>query len=201
MRRVTLALSIFKPVLLPYLIPYLDFLPYREATVGFLAYCSVLSSLSKPINFKQTTSSMLIGLCGGEFKSMHTTQETPSVRLTSRKGICAGKQSVARYLVQHYDFSEVYLARMATTPLVEQSATQVHIPRYPRSKREENCEDRSFKTVEQLLDFVTKRWQQRWVTTDVWDESVLETLLRRPFFLFVSVDAPVSLRWKRFKER
>lgn len=62
-------------------------------------------------------------------------------------------------------------------------------------------EDRSFATVDSLLEFVTKQWERRWVTIDIWDEGVLESLLRRPSFILVSVDAPVSLRWKRFKER
>lgn len=59
----------------------------------------------------------------------------------------------------------------------------------------------SFATVDTLLDFITKRWQERWVTVDIWDEEILECLSRRPFFLLVSIDAPVSLRWRRFKER
>lgn len=51
------------------------------------------------------------------------------------------------------------------------------------------------------MHFVTLRWRERWVTTDMWDEAVADTLLRRPFFLLVSVDAPVSIRWERFKAK
>ena len=58
-----------------------------------------------------------------------------------------------------------------------------------------------FASVESLLDFVTKQWQQRWVTTDMWNEDILESLLRRPSFILVSVDAPISLRWKRLKNQ
>jgi len=117
------------------------------------------------------------------------------------KGICAGKQSVARYLIEQHDFSELRLARTAVNPLVENSAFQAHVPRPSHTNGGTDFEDRSFEDVEQLLDFVTKRWQRRWVTTDVWDETILESLLRRPFFLLFGVDAPVSLRWKRFKQR
>ena len=60
---------------------------------------------------------------------------------------------------------------------------------------------RSFGDVDLLIEFVTKAWKQRWVFTDIWNEEILEHLLRRPFFILVSVDAPVSLRWKRFRER
>lgn len=58
-----------------------------------------------------------------------------------------------------------------------------------------------FERVDLLLDFVTKRWREHWVTTDIWDGATLDLLIQRPFFLLVSVDAPVSLRWKRFTNR
>ena len=59
----------------------------------------------------------------------------------------------------------------------------------------------TFDDAGSLLEYVTKHWQQRWVTTDVWNEGILEDFRKRPSFLLVSVDAPVSLRWKRVKER
>jgi dCMP deaminase len=52
-----------------------------------------------------------------------------------------------------------------------------------------------------LIEFVTKRWEERWIITNIWDHLTLEQFLLRPFFLLVSVDAPVSLRWKRFSDR
>ena len=39
------------------------------------------------------------------------------------------------------------------------------------------------------------------MTTNIWDEDVFENFIRRPSFILVSVDAPVSLRWKRYKEK
>ncbi|SLM35242.1 deoxycytidylate deaminase [Lasallia pustulata] len=120
---------------------------------------------------------------------------------SAAKGICAGKHSVADYLVEQLGFSKLYLARTAATPLVEKSASEARVPVLSRAPRETSTDDETFLTVQALVDFVTKRWQQRWVTTDVWDEAVLEMLSRRPFFILVSVDAPVSIRWSRFKER
>lgn len=58
-----------------------------------------------------------------------------------------------------------------------------------------------FDTADSLLDFSTRRWQERWVTTDIAEGATLDGFLLRPFFLLVSVDAPVSLRWKRFSDR
>ncbi|KAL2357779.1 deoxycytidylate deaminase [Cryomyces antarcticus] len=120
---------------------------------------------------------MLIGLCGG---------------------ICAGKASVAHYLIICHGFTRISLARTASTPLVEKSASQAPLPDPNASSA---SADLSFPDVDALLDFVTRRWREHWVTTDVWDERVLEALLRRPFFVLVSVDAPVSVRWARFKNR
>lgn len=62
-------------------------------------------------------------------------------------------------------------------------------------------EQHVFADIDALLDFVTLRWKERWVTTDIWDDKVVDDLLRRPFFLLISVDAPVSVRWKRFTDR
>jgi dCMP deaminase len=55
----------------------------------------------------------------------------------------------------------------------------------------------SFRTSDQMLDFVTKRWRERWVTTDILNTEDLDSFSRRPFFLLISVDAPVTVRWRR----
>lgn len=59
----------------------------------------------------------------------------------------------------------------------------------------------TFPDVDALLEFVTRRWREHWVLTDIVDETTLEALLRRPFFLLVNVDAPVGLRYRRFSDR
>ena len=58
-----------------------------------------------------------------------------------------------------------------------------------------------FDSADDLLDFVTKQWRERWVTADIHTEEILDKLLHRPFFILISVDAPVSVRWKRFQAR
>lgn len=72
----------------------------------------------------------------------------------------------------------------------------------PRSKSVPQLQSHyTFTSTTDLLTFVTKRWRERWVTTNIYDEAILDALLRRPFFILVSVDAPVSIRWKRFQAR
>ena len=120
---------------------------------------------------------MLIGLCGG---------------------ISAGKQSVAGYLIEQQAFS-----RLCLTPSTASASLEKAISRTPKIYPDAKAKAKGqlFADVDHLLDFVTKNWEQRWVTTDIWDESALAKLQRRPFFLLVSVDAPLSLRWQRFTNR
>ncbi|KAK4138098.1 deoxycytidylate deaminase-like protein [Trichocladium antarcticum] len=115
--------------------------------------------------------------------------------------ICAGKRTIARYLADHHGFTQLYLNAhihdMADTvvdgSLVLSSSSSLDtIP----SDRQ-----RVFATADGLLDFVTKHWRERWVTTDILNESLLDMYARRPFFLLISVDAPLTVRWLRFQAR
>lgn len=131
---------------------------------------------------------MLIGLCGS---------------------LCAGKHEVANYLVQEHSFQVLTMK----TPAPELSIGAIHskdgdsafisrngVPSstvFDEHGRGAIC----FFSADDLLDYVTKRWRDRFITTDIRDERVLELLLCRPFFILVSVDAPVSVRWKRYKNR
>ena len=121
------------------------------------------------------------------------------LRLFARLGLCTGKQEVANYLVQEHNFKVLRLE----SPAPEHSSGPAPINEVasPGSVgRQEHVAER-FASAKELLHHVTQRWRDRFVTTDVRSEKVLEILLRRPFFILVSVDAPVSVRWKRYKER
>lgn len=52
-----------------------------------------------------------------------------------------------------------------------------------------------------LLDFVTKHWQQNFVTIDLQSKNLIEFFIKRPFFLLVNVDAPLMLRFNRNPRR
>ena len=117
--------------------------------------------------------------------------------MRSTTGICAGKNSVAANLIEKHAFQRISLTRTISTPAVEKTASESRLP----SDSPPTNVVHAFTDVSELLDFVTKSWQERWVTIDIWDEKVLDLLLRRPFFILVSVEAPVSLRWQRFKSR
>lgn len=111
-------------------------------------------------------------------------------------GICAGKASVADYLKYEHGFRSVSLSTNIVAPIEDQLADRLKLAGTLQGPVHDNL---TFGTVDALLDFVTTRWRDRWIINGIWSESVLEALLRRPFFLLISVDAPVSVRWARYK--
>ncbi|RAL07555.1 deoxycytidine monophosphate deaminase [Aspergillus homomorphus CBS 101889] len=124
---------------------------------------------------------MLIGLCGG---------------------ICSGKHAVAEYLIQEEGFQLLELKHKEIAGTLHESEDDYRFQPSGCAQKESSSSSRiEFENAEALLDFVTKRWQGLWVTTEIWESAVLDRFLQRPFFLLVSIDAPVSLRWKRFVDR
>ncbi|KAF2487299.1 cytidine deaminase-like protein [Neohortaea acidophila] len=119
---------------------------------------------------------MLIGVCGG---------------------ICAGKHAIQDYLIDRHGFQPLTLTRAAATPSVEKSASDVHVP----EMKDSTLSISTFTHVSELVDFVTKNWQTDFVTTCIHDEAIVDALSHRPFFILVHVDAPISIRWQRFKDR
>jgi len=90
------------------------------------------------------------------------------------------------------------LSERLVAPIEEQLAERLKLA---GSLHEPVYDNLTFTTVEALLDFVTTRWRDRWIINGIWSEKVLEALLRRPFFLLISVDAPISVRWQRYKAK
>ena len=74
-------------------------------------------------------------------------------------------------------------------------------PEIPNDQTEAVKESHRFSTFDELLEFVTKDWRKGWVIMDIRNQAMLESLSKRPWFLLVNVDAPLGLRWTRFKKR
>ncbi|KAI1173134.1 cytidine deaminase-like protein [Nemania sp. FL0916] len=142
---------------------------------------------------------MLIGICGAK---------------------CAGKSTVADYLVEHHGFKKLHLEDRAQEwqkhtqngrPESETNGTQITpeagdnifitktLPIQPKNGVAQS--PHTFASEGDLVDFVTKHWRSRWITTDISSEAVLDALSRRPFFILISVDAPVTVRWRRHQAR
>lgn len=54
-----------------------------------------------------------------------------------------------------------------------------------------------FQSPRDLLDYVTEHWEDKFVTTDLKTKELVEYFMKRPFFLLVSVDAPLYQRFRR----
>ncbi|KAH6655676.1 cytidine deaminase-like protein [Truncatella angustata] len=129
---------------------------------------------------------------------------------------CAGKTTVAQYLVEHHGFKKLAL-NTTEDRLVENGingntdgfvATSEPSANAPGLKNQPSYHQprvsppvQTFGNVTALLDYVTKSWRSRWVTTSIPSEAVLDALSRRPFFILLSVDAPLTVRWHRHQSR
>ena len=153
-------------------------------------YLYPLTGSSKSEATFRDPTTMLIGICGS---------------------ICAGKHTTAEYLVQHHAFLRLHLPSSTQLqplrPPLNTYSPQApspdldHLRLLPSVTDQVGTRGLSFPDVESLLEFVTKRWREHWVLTDIYEEATLELLLRRPFFLLINVDAPVGVRFGRFSER
>lgn len=52
-----------------------------------------------------------------------------------------------------------------------------------------------------MLDYVTDRWQEHFVTMDLVFQDEIEAFSKRPFFLLVNVDAPLMTRFARYRAK
>src|SRR5947199_10118960 len=135
--------------------------------------------------------------------------------------ICSGKRTVADFLIQTHSFTRLRLRPSsplsdspdfdASTPLATpdtELANGLQNVAINGQQTSQSDGDRPadlngiwFDTMAEMTDYVTKRWRQDFVTVDIWREEDLEVVAKRPFFLLVSVDAPIRIRWKRFIDR
>ncbi|KAJ7492461.1 cytidine deaminase-like protein [Mycena latifolia] len=57
---------------------------------------------------------------------------------------------------------------------------------------------RCFSSSLSLLDYVTRNWRMDFVTVDLYTRDVVEAFIKRPFFLLLSIDAPLLDRFHRY---
>lgn len=125
-------------------------------------------------------------------------------------GICSGKQTIANYLVEHHAFTQLHLRQKPLGRFTDLNRDEqnrhIEEARFAgtgstNGTSTKTPEPHIFNTADDLLDFVTKKWQRLWLITDLFSEAILDKLDKRPFFILVSVDAPVHVRWKRSRNR
>src|SRR5436305_11643087 len=128
--------------------------------------------------------------------------------------ICSGKRTIESYLVSNHNFTRLRLRQPTSTTREVNSelifqTTPSTTPPTPLNDLSNGIhqlqvngnEDIRFDSMSEMIDYVTKQWRENFVTVDIWNENDLEMAIKRPFFLLVSVDAPITIRWKRYTQR
>ncbi|CDR88465.1 related to DCD1-deoxycytidylate deaminase [Sporisorium scitamineum] len=96
----------------------------------------------------------------------------------------AGKASVAHYLSDQHDFRLLNIEPLSPT---NDATSASKVTSLPSSKV--------------MLDYVTDRWDQRFVTLDLHTVGDLDAFIKRPFFLCVEVGGPMLMRWERYQSK
>lgn len=121
--------------------------------------------------------------------------------------ICAGKQSVVDYLVENHGFTLLTLKQSNTaTPVTSDSsdlidalaATSISTSSSPVAVNAKHLE---FDDITTLDDYVSQSWQTHYVLPTILNETILDALQKRPYFIFVSIDAPLLTRYDRYVSR
>jgi hypothetical protein len=54
-----------------------------------------------------------------------------------------------------------------------------------------------FASAAELLEHVTRNWRKDFVTQDLRTEQAIQMFIKRPFFMLLSIDGPISDRFRR----
>ncbi|KAJ7225355.1 cytidine deaminase-like protein [Mycena pura] len=100
---------------------------------------------------------------------------------------CAGKTAVENYLVSK-DFQLVRILNDNESLPPNTSPHQIST---------HNKNPRCFSSPSSLLDYVTRNWRVDFVTVDLCTRNIIEMFVKRPFFLLLSIDAPLFDRFHR----
>ncbi|ODN89187.1 dCMP deaminase [Cryptococcus wingfieldii CBS 7118] len=109
----------------------------------------------------------------------------------------AGKKVVLQYLEKKYGFQRLRFAK--DQPKEEDISGRI-------AKIDVNGDGQvaaahTYANANDLLDFVTHNWLSHFVTTDLTSFDDVEPFVKRPFFLLVSVDGPLIVRYERERAR
>ena len=63
--------------------------------------------------------------------------------------------------------------------------------------RNGNEQSLSFASAAELLEHVTRNWRNDFVTQDLRTEQAIQMFAKRPFFMLLSIDGPISDRFRR----
>jgi len=120
--------------------------------------------------------------------------------------ISAGKKTIANYLVENFQFKEIYLqhnniddelVNFTTTNIIDSCNKKTVIGKEVIN----NSDAIVFDDTHKLLDFVTCNWNKNYVLFSECISPDLLLLKKRPTFLLISVNAPITKRYQRYIEK
>ncbi|KAF9093646.1 Deoxycytidine monophosphate (dCMP) deaminase [Mortierella sp. GBA35] len=88
-----------------------------------------------------------------------------------------------------YGFTRLYLRSVSST------SKRFHLGLTTDERQKQKTLE--FDTIENMLDYVTLNWMQHFVTCDVNSVEGIAILRKRPFFLLLSVESPMMMRFRR----
>jgi len=120
--------------------------------------------------------------------------------------ISSGKRTIANYLIEKFNFSEIYLQHNDTDNEILNLTTTNVIDYYNKKTTlgKEIMKNKNaivFNDTNELLNFVTCNWNKNYVFFSECISSDLLLLKKRPTFLLISVNAPITKRYQRFIEK
>ncbi|KAJ2803045.1 Deoxycytidine monophosphate (dCMP) deaminase, partial [Coemansia furcata] len=103
----------------------------------------------------------------------------------------SGKEEVANYLVSQLGFTRIHLVtdNSRSTPIANGHSAEAN---------GHGDEQRVFTAAKHLINYITPRWRQNFVSTDITNPIDLYLMWKRPFVLVVGVDAPMGTRYRRY---
>ncbi|KAF9207844.1 Deoxycytidine monophosphate (dCMP) deaminase [Haplosporangium sp. Z 27] len=102
---------------------------------------------------------------------------------------CSGKHEIMNVLALVYGFTPLYL----TNKNISAIKSDIKTTNQNGNTHQENV----FDTIEAMLDYVTLNWMKHFVTCDVLTVQGIAILRKRPFFLLLSVESPMMVRYRR----
>lgn len=107
----------------------------------------------------------------------------------------SGKTEVARYLT-FQGFTLIGIKGESNGVTVKSSDIETDGNIYTSS-----MEYQQFESLNELVDYVTLNWRSNFVFNNLDQIEALNIFQKRPFFLHISVDAPMNLRYQRYKAK
>lgn len=102
--------------------------------------------------------------------------------------LASGKTEVARYLTfQGFKLVSVDKFLNESSKASQNGSVQAS-----------ELEAERFPDIDVLLDYVTSKWRQNFVISHIENIESLHKLQKKPFFLHISIDAPLLLRYNRY---